>query len=136
MNTEVLYNMNNFNSFNNILTIYKKRIVTYKRVTEIDEEHDIESNNGNRKYKVSFNKIKYIPVYGHYFNANNHFIAKRIVKRKIIKDDTSSNFIIIKDEDLVRPYNGGIYVFKSMGDLYETLSKLKKINNNEILIGK
>lgn len=136
MNTEVLYNMNNFDSFNNILTIYKKHIVTYKRVTEIDEEPDVESNNGNRKYKVSFDKIKYIPIYGHYFNANNHFIAKRIVKRKIIKDDISNNFIIIKDEDLVRPYNGGIYTCKNMDDLYETLAKLKKFNNNEILIGK
>jgi len=130
MNTEVLYNINNFDLFDNILTIYKKHIIVHKRVHDEDENENII----NSRDEIMIDKIKYIPIYGHYYNANNHFIAKPIIKRKISKD--LNNFVIVKNEDLVRPYNGGIYVFKNMDDLYKTLEKLKTFNNNEILIGK
>ena len=129
MNLEELYNIKNFHSFNNIFTIYKKRIVTHKRVVDEDENGNIIGSHD----ELFFDKIKYIPVYGHYFNGNNQFICKRIYKKRILDKDELNDFIVIKDEDIVRPYKGGIYICKDIDDLYNTLSKLKK-NNNDLLI--
>ena len=36
------------------------------------------------------------------------------------------NFLIIKNEELARPYKGGLYIAKDMNDLYDILDKLKK----------
>lgn len=41
--------MEHFNEFNNIYTIYKKHIVTHKRVTDEDEETEISDGGGSFK---------------------------------------------------------------------------------------
>ena len=76
--------MNNFDSFPNIYTIYKKHIVTHKR-------------NENNESEVLSDYYKYVPVYGHYFNNNNHFICKRIVAKIIREEVSPHNFLIIKN---------------------------------------
>ena len=117
--------MEHFNEFNNIYTIYKKHIVTHKRVTDEDEENEIiENNNGKRKYKVSSDFYKYIPVYGHYYNNNNHFICKKIVAKVIREEVNPNNFLIVKNEELARPYKGGLYIANNIDDLYDILNKL------------
>lgn len=113
MNTDRLYHIDNFNSFPNIYTIYKKHIVTHKR-------------NENNESEVLSDYYKYIPVYGHYFNNNNHFICKRIVAKIIREEVSPHNFLIIKNEELARPYKGDIYIAKDINDLYDILDKLKK----------
>ena len=130
MNTNKLYHIEHFNEFNNIYTIYKKHIVTHKRVTDEDEETEIiENNNGKRKYKVSSDCYKYIPVYGHYYNNNNHFICKKIVA-KVIREEVSP--LIIKNEELARPYKGGICIAKDINDLYDILDKLNTYKNENL----
>lgn len=125
MNASKLYHMEHFNEFNNIYTIYKKHIVTHKRVTDEDEETEIiENNNGKRKYKVSSDFYKYIPVYGHYYNNNNHFICKKIIAKVIREEVNPNNFLIIKNEELARPYKGGLYIANNIDDLYDILNKL------------
>ena len=127
MNASKLYHMEHFNEFNNIYTIYKKHIVTHKRVTDEDEETEIiENNNGKRKYKVSSDFYKYIPVYGHYYNNNNHFICKKIVAKVIREEVSPHNFLIIKNEELARPYKGGLYIAKDIDDLYDLLKRLNQ----------
>ena len=126
MNIETLYNIEHFDSYNNIYTIYKKHIVTYKRVTDEEESDIIENNNGNRKYKIQSDYYKLVPVYGHHFNNNNHFICKRIFAKIIREEVSPHNFLIIKNEELARPYKGGLYIAKDMNDLYDILDKLKK----------
>ena len=119
--------MEHFNEFNNIYTIYKKHIVTHKRVTDEDEETEIiENNNGKRKYKVSSDFYKYIPVYGHYYNNNNHFICKKIVAKVIREEVNPNNFLIVKNEELARPYKGGLYIAKDIDDLYDLLKRLNQ----------
>lgn len=122
--------MEHFNEFNNIYTIYKKHILTHKRVTDDNEETEIiENNNGKRKYKVSSDFYKYIPVYGHYYNNNNHFICKKIVAKVIREEVSPHNFLIIKNEELARPYKGGLYIAKDINDLYDILDKLNTYKN-------
>ena len=113
MNIDKLYHMNNFNSFPNIYTIYRKHIVTHKR-------------NENNESEVLSDYYKYVPVYGHYYNNSNHFICKRIFAKIIREKVSPHNFLIIKNEELARPYKGGIYIAKDMNDLYDILDKLKK----------
>jgi hypothetical protein len=105
--------MNKFDSFQNIYTIYKKHIVTYKR-------------NENNESEILSDYYKYIPVYGHYYNNNNHFICKKIFNHTLVNKVYSNNFLILKNNELARPYKGGIYIAKNMNDLYDILDKLKK----------
>jgi hypothetical protein len=105
--------MNKFDSFQNIYTIYKKHIVTYKR-------------NENNESEILSDYYKYIPVYGHYYNNNNHFICKKIFNHALVNEVYPNNFLIIKNNELARPYKGGIYIAKNMNDLYDILDKLKK----------
>ena len=116
MNKSKLYHMEHFNEFNNIYTIYKKHIVTHKR-------------NENNESEVLSDYYKYVPVYGHYFNNNNHFICKRIVAKIIREDVTPHNFLIIKNEELARPYKGGLYIAKDIDNLYDILDKLNTYKN-------
>ena len=113
MNTDRLYQINNFDSFPNIYTIYRKHIVTHKR-------------NENNESEVLSDYWKYVPIYGHFFNSNNHFICKKIARRRIVMDNPSSNFFIIKNEELVRAYKGGLYIGKDIDDLYDIIDKLNK----------
>ena len=128
MNIETLYNIEHFDSYNNIYTIYKKHIVTYKRVTDEEESDIIENNNGNRKYKIQSDYYKLVPVYGHHFNNNNHFICKKIAQHRIVADNSPNNFLIIKNEELVRAYKGGLYIGKDINDLYDIINRLNTYN--------
>ena len=75
MNGSKLYHIEHFNEFNNIYTIYKKHIITHKRVTDEDEETEIiENNNGKRKYKVYSDCYKYTHVNGYYYTNINDVI--------------------------------------------------------------
>ena len=65
-------------------------------------------------------------MYGHYYNNNNHFICKKIVA-KVIREEVSP--LIIKNEELVRPYKGGICIAKDVNDLYDILDKLNTYKN-------
>lgn len=125
MNTDKLYHMNNFDSYNNIFTIYIKHIVTHKRITD-DNESDLIDNNGKRKYKILSDYYKYIPVYGHYYNGKNDFICKKIQNHRIIEDKSPNNFIIVKNEELAKPYKGGLYTATNIDDLYDILERLNK----------
>ena len=113
MNINNIYDLEHFDEFNNIFTIYKKHVVTYKR------------NDNNEKELLS-DYYKYIPIYGHYYNNNNHFICKRIIKHQISNDDYPSKFLILKNEELARPYKGGIYIAKDIDDLYDIIERLTK----------
>ena len=125
MNIEELYNIEHFDSYNNIYTIYKKHIVTYKRVTDEENEDEvIENYNGNRKYKIQSDYYKLVPVYGHHFNNNNHFICKKIAQHQIVEDNSPNNFLIIKNEELARPYKGGIYIAKDINSLYDIIDNI------------
>ena len=115
MNTDRLYHMNNFDSFPNIYTIYKKHIVTHKR-------------NDNNESEVLSDYYKYVPVYGHHFNNNNHFICKKIANHRIVHDISPNNFLIIKNEELVRAYKGGLYIGKDINDLYNIIDRLNNYN--------
>ena len=118
MNTDKLYHTNKFDSFKNIYTIYKKHIVIYKR-------------NENNESEVSSDYYKYIPVYGHYYNNNNQFICKKIAQHQIVEDNSPNNFLIIKNEELARPYKGGIYIAKDIDSLYNIIDKLNTYKNEE-----
>lgn len=117
MNTDRLHHMNDFNSFKNIYTIYKKHIITHKR-------------NENNESEILSDYYKYIPVYGHHFNECNQFICKKIIQHRVVEDATPHNFLIINDVELARPYKGGIYIAKDIDDLYEIIDKLNKYKNN------
>jgi hypothetical protein len=134
MNASKLYHMEHFDKFNNIYTLYKKHIITYKRVTDEDGETEItENTNEKQKYTVFSDFYKYVPIYGHYYNDNNYFICKKIDRKKIREENNPHNFLIIKNEELVRPYKGGIYIAKNIDDLYNIIDRLNnyKIKQNE-----
>lgn len=118
MNTDKLYHMNKFDSFQNIYTIYKKHIVTYKR-------------NENNESEILSDYYKYIPVYGHYYNNNNHFICKKIFNHVLVNEVYPNNFLILKNNELARPYKGGIYVANNINELYSIIDRLNKFNKNE-----
>jgi exo-beta-1,3-glucanase (GH17 family) len=115
MNTDLLYNMNNFDSFNNIYTIYQKNKKVYKRTGLENKDHELV-----KEY------TKYIPIYGHYFNANNQFVAKKVVKGKLYSGIYADDFLIIENKDIVRPLKGGIYVCKTPDELYDIINRLKQ----------
>lgn len=118
MNTDRLYHMNKFDSFQNIYTIYKKHIVTHKR-------------NEDNESEILSDYYKYIPVYGHYYNNNNHFICKKIFNHALVNEVYPNNFLILKNNELARPYKGGIYVANNINELYSIIDRLNKFNKNE-----
>lgn len=115
MNTDKLYHINNFDSFKNIYTIYRKHIVTYKR-------------NDNNESEILSDYYKYVPIYGHFYNNFNHFIYKKIAQHKIIEDNSPNNFFIINNKELVRAYKGGLYIGKNIDDLYKIINRLNTDN--------
>ncbi len=117
MNIDKIYHIKNFDLFKNIYTIYKKHIVTHKRVVD---------DNGNITSEVLSDFYKYIPVYGHYYNNENNFICKKIMFHRVLEEVKPHNFLILNNEELARPYKGGIYVAKDIDELYNIIDKLKK----------
>lgn len=121
MNVIKNYDLEHFDEYPNFYTILQKNVTTWKRIQ--DDE------NTKPQFEPLGEKIKYYPIWGHFYNNENYFIYQKVYGDKILNMYRDQKHYMINVSELAKPLHSNFFKF---ADLNECLLTIEQLKNNVI----
>lgn len=117
MNIEKNYDLENFEKYDNFYTILQKNVPLYERIQD--------NENTKPKFIIHGEKIKFYPIYGHFYNNENFFIYKKVYRKNILNRYRDVSHYKVSVNELAHPKHSNFFRFETIEELYLTIDELQ-----------
>lgn len=117
MNVSKNYDLEHFDDYNNFYTILQKTVRVFERVQ--DDE------NVKPQFVLKGERTKFEPIWGHFYNDENHFIYQKVYRKKVQNMYRNLKHYMCNLRDLAKPLHSNFYKFENLEECDLTIEELQ-----------